>query len=65
MRYAVQMLLMDNKNITRWRNYVAIAARHTLSLFLRRLRPDTVELSRQTATKSDVVKAKRKRIRRA
>lgn len=37
---------------------MAIAARRTLSLFLRRLRPDTVELSRQTATKSDVVKGK-------
>ncbi len=33
MRYAVQMLLMDNKISLRWRNYVAIAARRTLSLF--------------------------------
>lgn len=37
---------------------MAIAARRTLSLFLRRFTPDTVELSRQTATKSDVVKGK-------
>ena len=38
---------------------MAIAARRTLSLFFKAfLRPDTVELSRQTATKSDVVKGK-------
>lgn len=37
---------------------MAIAARRTLSLFLRRFTADTVELSRQTATKSDVVKGK-------
>ncbi len=56
MRYAVQMLLMDNKNITQVAHYVAIAARRSLlSLcFKAFLRPDTVELSRQTATKSDV-----------
>ncbi len=36
MRYAVQMLLMDNKNITQVAQLLAIAARRTLSLFLRR-----------------------------